>query len=106
MSIDLSVSMSGTKLGGCGHILKRFYHIGVPCRTIETLSVTNGRIEKGCLVTLDSKYSDKKDLRRIWESVKGDYTCAHLSIGSIYSGCIYNYINTNNCPMSKKNGDE
>lgn len=105
MSVHISVSMANSKKSGCEHMLNSLRSIGVPCRTIETLSVTNECVEKGCLVTLDSKYSDKTTLSRLWECVKGDYTCAHLCIDSVYSGCIYNYINTNFCPNRKKNND-
>jgi hypothetical protein len=97
MSIDISVSNSGQN--NCNNIINILKFSGIDCRIIETTSIINNNIEKGCIITLDRSYSKDK-LKNIWNDIKksGNYNCAHLKIDGIFSGCIYNYIYSDFCP--------
>ena len=96
MSIHLSVS--NNKNTGCQKILRTLLKAGIDCRTIQTKSLVNKKIEKGCLVTIGDDDTSRQNVKNLWDLVKDDYGCAHLKIDGIYSGCVYNYINTENCP--------
>ena len=96
MSINLSVSNSNNT--GCYYILKKLMRVGIDCRTIETNSLVGNKLEKGCLVTIGDPDTSRKNVSKIWSHIKDDYVCAHLKIDGVYSGCIFNYIECNNCP--------
>ena len=96
MSVNISISNKNNT--GCKKILEKFVQLGIACRTIETMSVVDNKLENGCYVTLDKHYSSKKQVHKIWNIIKHDYQCAHLKIDGIYSGCIYDYIKSNYCP--------
>ena len=96
MSINLSVSNSNNT--GCYYILKKLMRAGIDCRTIETNSLVGNKLEKGCLVTIGDPDTSRKNVSKIWSHIKDDYVCAHLKIDGVYSGCILNYIESNNCP--------
>ena len=40
-------------------------------------------------------------IKQIWNILKDDYSCAHLKIEGIYSGCIFNYMEADFCPGKK-----
>jgi len=96
MSINLSVSNS--KNTGCYDILKKLMKAGIDCRTIETNSLVGNKLEKGCLITIGDPDTSRNNIKRIWNHINDDYTCCHLKIDGIYSGCIFNYINSDFCP--------
>ena len=99
MSVDLSVSGNGNI--GCSKIIGTLRALGIDCRTIETRSVIQGNVEDGCLVTLGSEYGNKQRLRELWNHIRGDYECAFISINGRFSGCIYNFIDSDLCPFNK-----
>ena len=49
MTINISISNSTQK--NCNHIIEKLNQSGIEARIIETTSVFNSQIEKGCLVT-------------------------------------------------------
>ena len=96
MSINLSVS--NTENTGCYNILKKLMKAGIDCRTIETNSLVGNKLEKGCLITIGDPDTSRNNIKRIWNHISHDYTCCHLKIDGIYSGCIFNYIKSDFCP--------
>lgn len=96
MSINLSVSNDTNS--GCYYILKNLMRAGVDCRTIETNSLVNNKLEKGCFITISDPDTSKDNVKKIWGYISKDYDCCHLKIDGIYSGCVYDYINSNSCP--------
>ena len=96
MSINLSVSNNTNT--GCYYILKNLMRAGIDCRTIETNSLVNNKLEKGCFITIGDPDTSRENVKKIWNSINKNYTCCHLKIDGIYSGCIYDYINSNSCP--------
>ena len=96
MSINLSVSNS--KNTGCYNILKKLMKAGIDCRTIETNSLVGNKLEKGCLITIGDPDTSRNNIKGIWNHISDDYTCCHLKIDGIYSGCIFNYIKSDFCP--------
>ena len=104
MSVNLSVS--NDKHSNCNHIIKKMLKLGINCRVMESVSVVENNIEKGCVITVDPEYYDKNKLRNFWCKLKGnDYTCANLTIPGTFDGCIYNYINCDYCPGSCVRGN-
>lgn len=97
MSVNISIS---NKNNNCSLVLNKFIQLGINCRLIETTSVVDQQLEKGCLLTLAPKYNNKKEVTKIWNIVNSnnDFECAHLKIDGIFDGCIYNYIRSNFCP--------
>tara|TARA_A100001035_G_C27700983_1_gene462456 strand:- start:193 stop:393 length:201 start_codon:yes stop_codon:yes gene_type:complete len=59
MSVDISVS--NNKNSGCKEIISSLLKANINARTIETTSVIDRNIEKGCLITLSKDYYDKKN---------------------------------------------
>ena len=96
--MSTNISVSNIKQNNCDHIIKMMKIYGQDCRVIETTSLVNNNIEKGCHITME-KFKKKK-LKDIWNVIKtkGEYKCAHLEIDGIFSGCIYNYLNADFCP--------
>lgn len=99
MSVNISVSSS--KQNGCNNIVNKLFIAGINCRMIETTSVVDNNIEKGCLITLGKEYNDKKKINNIWNIIKLDYDCSHLKIDGVFDGCIYNFLKANHCPGDK-----
>lgn len=96
MSVDISVSSKNSS--GCREILKKLQECNINARTIDTVSVIDGEIETGCLLTLGREYIEKDRLIKLWKNIQNNYTCCHLNINGIFNGCIYNYISDDKCP--------
>lgn len=100
MSVTLSVS--NDKHSNCDHIIKKMLKLGINCRVMESVSVVENNIEKGCVITLDPEYYDKKKLKKLWNCIKGDdYECCNICIPGTFDGCIFNYVNVDFCPGKK-----
>ena len=93
MSTEISVSNSTQQ--NCNEILKIMQKYGQDCRVIETASVVENKIEKGCSITMDT-FKDKTHLIKLWKIIKknGNYNCAYIKIDEQFSGCINKYISS------------
>jgi hypothetical protein len=96
MSVDISVS--NNKNTGCKDIIEKLRLADINARTIETLSIVDGDIERGCIITLGKKYIEKENLHNFWNIINKDYICSHININGLFNGCIYNYILDDRCP--------
>ena len=102
MSIDISVS--NNKQTNCDSIINKLLKAGIEARVIETTSIFENNIEKGCLITLGKEYNTSKKITNVWDTISRDYVCAHIKIKGLFDGCIYDYFlfnNTSNCPHNK-----
>ncbi len=93
----INISISNAKQTDCNDIIKKFLETGINCRVIETTSVVDKNIEKGCLITIGHSYYEKPKIKDIWNIIKKDYDCSHLKIDGLFDGCIYDYINADFC---------
>jgi len=100
--MSVNISISNSKQNGCNDILNKLFKSGINCRMIETTSVVDDNIEKGCLITFGKEYNDKKKINNIWNIIKLDYDCSHLKIDGQFDGCIYNFLNADFCPGDKE----
>ena len=93
------ISISNSEQQNCENIIRMLQIYGQDCRVIDTTSLVDNKIEKGCLITL-GPLENKQKLKGVWETIKkkGKYKCAHLKIDGIFSGCIYDYLNADFCP--------
>ena len=118
MTIEISVSQSIKKSDsylenhGCDFLINDLKKCGIEGKFVPNKSIINNNIEIGCTITLDKKYSDKKNLDKIWKIIKDSskndyftkpYDCAYININSEFKGCIINYLNMDSCPFSKYN---
>ena len=96
--MSTNISVSNPEQRNCENILKLLQNYGQDCRVIETTSLVDNKIEKGCLITMGA-FENKLKLKEIWNQIKekGKYKCAHLKIDGVFSGCINNYINADFC---------
>ena len=104
MSVNLSVSDNNNN--GCKNIIEKLKKCKIDWRLIETNSIVDGNIEKGCLITLGEKWNSKTNLNYFWNLIKKDYTCAHLDIPGKYNGCILNYLSPSICGGNDKFSDK
>ena len=95
--MSVNISISNTKQSDCQHILDKFIKHGIDSRIIETKSTINGKVEKGCLITLGPPHNDKKKIKEVWNIIKKDYNCAHLNFEGVFNGCIHNYTMNDYC---------
>tara|TARA_E500000178_G_C16379347_1_gene469494 strand:- start:176 stop:472 length:297 start_codon:yes stop_codon:yes gene_type:complete len=95
MSVDISVSSKNQK--NCDDIILKLMRFNIDCRIIETRSVIDKKLEKGCLITLGHQYHDKQKLKQLWNFIKYDYSCCHLKIDGIFNGSINNYLYQDFC---------
>lgn len=100
MSVHISVS-NNKQENHCNKILSKFLKNQIDCRTIKTMSIVNNKIENGCMVTITHPDNSPNKIKQIWNILKDDYSCAHLKIDGIYSGCIFNYMEADFCPGKK-----
>ena len=56
---------------------------------INTVSIVDNKLEKGCLITLGENFINKDLLSYFWDKIEIDYTCAHLEINGHFNGCIF-----------------
>jgi len=96
MSVDISVSSN--KNVGCREIIDKLRKSNINARAIETISVIDGEVERGCLITVGKEYIDKDKLTDLWRLIGNNYQCSHININGIFNGCIYNYISKDFCP--------
>ena len=95
MSTNISVSNKSNYY--CEKIISKFQKIGIDCRIQKSLSIIDQNIEKGCIITLGPPYNRKDKVKYLWDNIKEDYSCAHLSIDGVYNGCIKNYLYADFC---------
>ena len=97
MSVHISVSNKKNK---CDDILQKLIKHDINCRAIDTISIVDFEIEKGCLLTFGNNYNSKKSVNKLWNIINSnnEYTCSHLKIDGLYDGCIFDYTKSNNCP--------
>ena len=96
MSVNISVSSKTQK--DCNNIINNLNKVGINARIIETKSCLDKNVENGCLITFGEQYNSKKEVRKLWDIIKDDYTCSHLKIEGLFDGCIFNYIKPDCCP--------
>lgn len=90
MSVDISVSKKTQT--NCNEIINNLLKAGIEARVIETTSIFNNEIEKGCLITVGKEYSDHKRLSSLWDILSPGYSCSHINVKNKFSGCIYDYL--------------
>ena len=95
MSTNISVSNQNNYY--CEKLLIKLQEIGVDCRLQNTTSLVGQNIEKGCIITVGTPYNNKDKIKYLWDHIKDDYNCAHLSIDGVYNGCIKNYLYADYC---------
>ena len=101
----MTCPLSNKIQSNCDNIINKLVTAGIEARIIETTSIFENNIEKGCLITLGKEYNTHKKITNIWNNISGDYICAHLKIKGQFDGCIYDYFsvnNTSNCPHNKR----
>ena len=99
MSVDISVSKK--TLTNCNEIINNLLKAGIEARVIETTSIFNNEIEKGCLITVGKEYSEHNRLSKLWDTISPGYSCSYIDIKDKFSGCIYDYLAQNNKYISK-----
>ena len=94
----------------CHKIAKMMKDSGIHCSVTENWSVVPSRVngtnkvERGCRLLINHIKPYSNDLEeKIWKPLKNEFKikCAHLSIGNMFNGCIYNYFRNSNCPGNK-----
>ena len=100
MSVNISVSNNSNNINHCKEIINKLAKFNINCRSIKTESIIDNNIENGCLLTFGNNYNSKNKVNKLWEIInsENDYKCSHIKIDGIFDGCIYDYINCNNCP--------
>ena len=91
MSIEISVSNKTQT--NCNSIINKLLEAGIEARGIETTSVFEKTIEKGCLIRFGKEYNEHKKITHIWNTICKDYICSHLKIKGLFNGCIFDYLN-------------
>ena len=120
MSINTTTSTAKFKQSGilsvsandidCHKIAKMMKDFGIHCSITENWSVVPSRIhgdvklERGCRMLINHIDPTSNDLEeKVWKPIKKEFNieCAHLSIGNMFNGCIYNYFRKSDCPGNK-----
>lgn len=99
MSVNISVSNS--KQTNCNNIIEKMLSSGFNSRIIDTISIVDNTIERGCLITLGKEYNSKHQVNKIWNTIKNDYHCADVKIDRLFDGCILNFLSEDKCPGGK-----
>jgi hypothetical protein len=99
MSVDISVSKKTQT--NCNEIINNLVKAGIEARVIETTSIFNNEIEKGCLITVGKEYSDHNRLSKLWDTISSGYSCSHINIKDKFNGCIYDYLAQQNKYINK-----
>ena len=99
--MSVHISISNNKNQKCNSVMKKLYMAGFDCRSIQTMSIVNNKLENGCLITFDKEYNSVPKLTKVWDTIKNDYNCAHLKIDGQFNGCIHNYLRADFCPGNK-----
>ena len=90
--MTINISVSNTTQNNCDHIIQKLNQSGIEARIIETTSIFNSQIEKGCLVTLGKQYNSSKQIANIWNTIRPGYNCAYIDIDNGFKGCIFDYL--------------
>lgn len=60
---------------GCREIIDKLRKSNVNVRSIETISVIDSEVERGCLITVGKEYIDKDKLTDLWRLIGNNYQC-------------------------------
>jgi len=104
MSIDISVSSK--EQVNCNNIIQKLLNTGINCRIIETTSIINNNIEKGCLITLGKEYKNPTLLKKVWDNINSEYICSHIKTDDSFNGCLFDYLGHENGLIRKSLKDE
>lgn len=99
--MSVNISVSNTKQVNCNNIIEKMLSCGFNSRIIDTISIVDSNIERGCLITLGKEYNTISQVNKIWNTIKNDYECAHLKIDGLFDGCILNFLTQDKCPGGK-----
>mgnify|MGYP004359146523 CR=1 FL=1 len=103
--VDAELSISKKNLC-CKEVARTLASLGISSKVSSNDSVScnsytnNCRIEEGCTINLCGL--NRTQYSRLWLHLKTRFQldCAHLKIDGQYTGCIYSYLKTSNCPKS------
>ena len=98
--MSVNISVSDKKNNGCDKIINTMLDCGLDGRIINTVSIVDNKLEKGCLITLGKNYINKDSLSYFWDKIMIHYSCAHLEINGHFNGCILDYLYKDMCPGS------
>jgi len=68
--MSVNISVSNTKQVNCNNIIEKMLSCGFNSRIIDTISIVDSNIEKGCLITLGKEYNTKTQVNKIWKFFK------------------------------------
>tara|TARA_B100000963_G_C22505338_1_gene615739 strand:- start:695 stop:1006 length:312 start_codon:yes stop_codon:yes gene_type:complete len=100
MSVELSVSNENLNCLELSNFLTKCGVINAS--VISNIGIVEKKIERGCVIRLGTEYATRNHflMQELWNNLERKYhfDCAYLSIPSIYSGCIKDWIRKSDCP--------
>lgn len=94
--IPSTISVSRKKPLDCEEMASYLSDLGI-YTLIKSNTSTLPHKEYGCQLTQSVKTYD--DIKNIWNPIKNKYgfTCAHISVANIYTGCILGLLEEKKC---------
>lgn len=102
LSYTAELSVSKATALDC-HEVAMFLHKHGIVSNVSSNITTQPNIEYGCKIT--QPVIKNKEIKTTWYLLKNqyDFTCAHLKIDGIYSGCILDYLRPSLCGKNIEN---
>lgn len=98
-SVELSISHNNLS---CKDVTDNLRKSKIMASITPNQSIVCGKnqcqIENGCRILFGT--ATKFEIKNIWHILKQEHKleCAHIKIPSIFSGCIYDYLQDSKCP--------
>lgn len=98
MSLFVSSTLSVSRKGklDCEELAEYLESLGIMSLVRKNIS-TQPHKEYGCQMT--QAIQSREDIRKIWVPIKEKYgfTCAHISVGNTFDGCVLDFLSPTNC---------
>ena len=102
LSYTAEISVSKSMSLDCHEVALFLHKHGIVSNVSANIS-TQPNVEYGCKIT--QSIIKNKEIKTTWHLLKNQYgfSCAHLKIGGIYSGCILDYLRPSLCGNNIEN---
>ena len=102
LSYTAELSVSKATSLDCREMAILLYKHGIISNITENIT-TQPNIEYGCKIT--QPITKKNEIETTWNLLKSHFgfTCAHLKLHDIYSGCILDYLRPSLCEKNIEN---
>ncbi len=98
-TVSSSLAISRKEYLDCEKVAEFLGKAGIITDVTSNISIQKNGKEYGC--RLVQSINSKDEIREMWDKLKHEYglSCAHLTVGNKYEGCVLNFLAPSLCKV-------